>query len=151
MASRIIADPARAEEVAQETFLALWRRPGAFDSERGSLHSFLLGVARNKAIDVVRHEELLKRTKEALLAETSQAQVVDPGQTETIDNRQMIKDALMELSVLQREALVLAYFGGRTYRDVAIELGVPEGTVKTRLRDGLIKLRELLANARGTE
>ncbi|MDQ3878774.1 MAG: sigma-70 family RNA polymerase sigma factor [Actinomycetota bacterium] len=149
MAARVIADRTRAEEVAQDTFVALWRRPGAFDPDRGTLRGFLLGVARNKAIDLVRHENSLKKAKDRLLEEqrsTPSASVM----LESVEDRHSVRDALMELSDLQREALVLAYFGGRTYREVAVELGVPEGTVKTRLRDGLIKLRALLETSRET-
>lgn len=145
MARRVLAEPTMAEEVAQDTFLALWRRPGAFDPARGSLQGFLLGIARNKAIDMVRREESLRRTRDALAAEEEVAsKEVSPA--EGIDERHSIKAALAQLSGVQREALVLAYFGGRTYREVAKELQIPEGTAKTRLRDGLIKMRELMAN-----
>jgi RNA polymerase sigma factor (sigma-70 family) len=148
MARRIVADPTLAEEVVQDTFLALWRRPGAFDPQRGSMQSFLLGVARNKAVDLVRKEESARRTKDALVAEfgaVPDALVVgDPG----VEERQEVRAALAKLSGVQREAIVLAYFGGRTYREVAVELGIPEGTAKTRLRDGLMKLRQLMAARR---
>jgi RNA polymerase sigma-70 factor, ECF subfamily len=144
MARRVIAEPSLAEEVAQDTFLALWRRPGAFDPARGSLQSFLLGVARNKAVDLVRKEESLKRKQESLEAEFRTAPIESPG-TAGIEERQEVRDALGRLSPVQREALVLAYFGGRTYREVAEELEIPEGTAKTRLRDGLTKLRGILA------
>lgn len=148
MARRIVAEPSFAEEVAQDTFLALWRRPGAFDPTRGSLQAFLLGVARNKAIDLVRREESLKRTKESLTAE------MEGGETQTafdveVDDRGEVSHALAQLSTVQREAIVLAYFGGRTYREVAEELGIPEGTAKTRLRDGLTRLRSFLVETRG--
>jgi RNA polymerase sigma-70 factor (ECF subfamily) len=144
MARRVLTDPALAEEVTQDAFLALWRRPGAFDPERGSLLAFLLGVARNKAIDLVRREESLKRTRDALVAEVeSQPAVSDDAPR--IDEREELTRALRQLSPAHREAIVLAYYGGRTYREVATELAIPEGTAKTRLRDGLMKLRQLLA------
>ena len=147
MARRVLGDSPLAEEVAQDTFLALWRRPGAFDPERGTLRSFLLGVARNKAVDAVRKEERFARTREALIGEAPDQSNVS-GEDETIMRRDEIKNALAGLSALQREALVLAYFGGRTYREVAEELGIPEGTAKTRLRDGLSSLRTLLERSR---
>ncbi len=153
MARRIVADPSLADEVAQDTFLALWRRPGAFDSQRGSLQSFLLGVARNKGVDVVRREESRRRTRDALLAEveaTTSGEPVASEQMDEVDRREAVKQALTGLSPVQREAIVLAYFGGRTYREVAQELGIPEGTAKTRLRDGLMKLRDLLASQQGS-
>lgn len=146
MARRIINEPSLAEEVAQDTFLAFWRRPGAFDPARGSLQAFLLGVARNKAIDLVRREESLRRTREALSIQ-EQVASKETSPAEGIDERHEVKAALQQLSEVQREALVLAYFGGRTYREVAAELGIPEGTAKTRLRDGLNKLREVMTGS----
>jgi RNA polymerase sigma-70 factor (ECF subfamily) len=144
MARRILVDPGLAEEVAQDTFLALWRRPGSFDPTRGTLQGFLMGVARNKAIDVVRREETRRRASADLIAE--QDVTSEPASaTEAIDERHRVVAALAQLAAPQKEALVLAYYGGRTYREVAEELGIPEGTAKTRLRDGLGKLRALLA------
>lgn len=144
MARRVLAEPALAEEVAQDTFLALWRRPGAYDPARGSLQSFLLGIVRNKAIDLVRKEESLRRTRDALAREMPMTEeTYDPGVE--LEERQRVRVALGALSDVQREAIVLAYFGGRTYREVATELGIPEGTAKTRLRDGLIRLKGALA------
>lgn len=136
-----------AQEVVQDTFLALWRRPGSFDPQRGPLRTFLLGVARNKAVDLVRKEESLRRTKEALAMEAD-ASLSNPetaGEMVAAEERATIKQALQGLPPLQREAIVLAYFGGRTYREVAGELGIPEGTAKTRLRDGLLNLRKQLS------
>ena len=142
MALRVLGERTMAEEVTQDTFLAMWRRPGAYDPARGSLQSFLLGIARNKAVDLVRREESLRRTKESLLSETSTDVVLDPDSG--FEEREEVREALQKLSDVQREALVLAYFGGRTYREVAQELDIPEGTAKTRLRDGLTKLRGLI-------
>lgn len=144
MARRVLADPTLAEEVAQDAFVALWRRPGAFDPERGSLKSFLTSVARNKAIDLVRREESVRRTKQSLLAEAGTAPTASAFEDD-VHGRATIVTAMQQLPETQREAIALAYFGGRTYRDVAVELGIPEGTAKTRMRDGLTKLRALLA------
>lgn len=149
IARRVLAEASLAEEVAQDTFLALWRRPGAFDPERGSLQAFLLGVARNKAVDLVRREQSLRRAKDALVAEAESGDGASADEI-GIEEREEVKAALAKLSPLQREAIVLAYFGGRTYREVAVELGIPEGTAKTRLRDGLIRLRELMGTPEGT-
>jgi len=148
MAKRVVADPTMAEEVAQDTFLALWRRPASYNAERGSLQTFLLGVTRNKAIDLVRHEESLKRTKDALLTEAGAASEGRSANEPTLgmEERDELRSALSTLSEVQREAVTLAYFGGRTYREVAEELEIPEGTAKTRLRDGLAKLRSELTN-----
>jgi RNA polymerase sigma-70 factor (ECF subfamily) len=146
MARRVVADPTLAEEVAQDAFLALWRRPGAYDPSRGSLQAFLLGVTRNKAIDLVRHEETLRKAKDALITEAEAASepLSTYELTQASGERQELMAALAQVSDVQRQAVVLAYFGGRTYREVAEELGIPEGTAKTRLRDGLSKLRKVL-------
>jgi RNA polymerase sigma-70 factor, ECF subfamily len=141
MARRVLAEPGMAEEVAQDTFLALWRRPGAFNPERGSLKSFLVAVARNKAIDMVRKQAALRRAHDELLAEFSSEM---DGPTIDLDEAADVRQSLKKISPEQREAIVLAYFGGRTYREVASELSIPEGTAKTRLRDGLRKLREAM-------
>ena len=144
VARRVVAEQSFAEEVAQDAFVALWRRPGAFDSTRGSLQSFLVGIARNKAIDLVRKEESMRRRTEDLKAE-----VATRPATMTMDRVHDVADiqvALSSLPATQRDAIALAYFGGRTYREVANELDIPEGTAKTRLRDGLMKLRESMTS-----
>jgi RNA polymerase sigma factor (sigma-70 family) len=153
MARRVVGETPFAEEVAQDTFLALWRRPGAFDPQRGSLQTFLATVARNKAVDLVRREEHARRSTEALVEEAAAASAEGLATEELvgIEERDRVRTALAQLSPVQREAIVLAYFGGRTYREVARELGIPEGTAKTRMRDGLARLRELMTNARGAQ
>ncbi|MFN2525124.1 MAG: sigma-70 family RNA polymerase sigma factor [Actinomycetota bacterium] len=143
MARKVLADPSLAEEVAQDTFLALWRRPGAFDPARGSLKTFLASIARNKAIDLVRKEESAKRAKDALLHEFSPGADIMRFESD-VEERSKVVSVLSGLSQSQRHAIVLAYYGGRTYREVADELRVPEGTIKTRMRDGLAKLRRML-------
>lgn len=152
MARRVVGETSLAEEVAQDTFLALWRRPGAFDAERGSLKAFLATVARNKAVDLVRREEHARRSKDAVVAEATATSAEGFANEEQmgIEERDRVRTALAKLSPVQREAIVLAYFGGRTYREVARELGIPEGTAKTRMRDGLARLRELMTTTRGT-
>lgn len=147
MARRIVADGGLAEDVAQDVFVALWRRPGAFDPERGALKTFLATLARNKAVDLVRREESARRTKESLVAEFPTSMPSDEFADE-VGNRGELENVLGRLSDAQREAIALAYFGGRTYREVAAELGLPEGTTKTRIRDGLINLRVALTQAR---
>jgi RNA polymerase sigma-70 factor (ECF subfamily) len=151
MARRVVVDHALAEEVAQDTFVALWRRPGVFDPERGTLRGFLLGVARNKAIDLVRKQESVRRLKERLLDEvqTSLRTASSDSALASADERTAMMRALKVLPKAQLEPLVLAYFGGRTYREAAVELGIPEGTAKSRLRDGLAALKAELTNLRG--
>lgn len=150
MAHRIVAEPTFAEEVAQDTFLALWRCPQAYDPVRGSLQAFLLGIARNKGIDLVRHEEALRRAKDSLAKEAETASALE-SPDERIGKRHEVRDALLQLSSAQREAIVLAYFGGRTYREVAQELGIPEGTANSRLRDGLTRLRGLISPSKAVQ
>lgn len=149
LARRVIREPHMAEEVAQDAFVALWRRPGAYDPAKGSIQSFLMGITRNKAVDLIRKEESLKRTKDSLQNEADAvgAPVTGTSLSHDLEEREMVKDALKELTDLQREAVVLAYFGGRTYREVAAELRIPEGTAKTRLRDGLMRLKEILRSS----
>ena len=146
MAKRVLADSTLAEDVTQDSFLALWRRPGAFDPERGSLKTFLASIARNKAVDLVRREEAVRRVKNSLMQEL---EVGEPASAldDLVGKRTDLTDALAKLSPIQREAIVLAYFGGRTYREVATELGIAEGTAKSRLRDGLLQLRAGLSQS----
>lgn len=147
MARRVVADIGLAEEVAQDVFVALWRRPGAFDSTRGSLKTFLATLARNKAVDLVRREETARRTKDSLLAEFPTS-INSHEFADEVGSRWELGDALARLPHVQREVITLAYFGGRTYREVAAELDIPEGTTKTRMRDGLARLRIALTQAR---
>jgi RNA polymerase sigma-70 factor (ECF subfamily) len=140
VARRILVDPDLAEDVTQDTFLTLWKN-GRFDPARGKLRAYLCTVARNKAIDLVRREEAQRR----VWASAADAPPPDAiNESDRSDERATLMDALKNLTALQREALMLAYFGGRTYKEVADELQIPEGTAKTRLRDGLTSLRELL-------
>lgn len=146
MARLMLADHGVAEEVAQDVFLELWSRPERFDQTRGNLRTYLVGMTRNKAIDRLRAHYARERLAESLLKESETAASHVEGSEESFALRQHIFSALENLPPLQRDALVLAYYGGRTYREVANELGVPEGTAKTRLRQGLITLRRTLAN-----
>ena len=133
----LVRDEGIAEEVAQDTFIALWKRPGAVDPAKGNLRSFLTGIAKYKAIDRIRSASSAARTLDA-------AATVHPVASDISDavvERRALIEALDRLSEVQREALVLAYLGGRTYKEVAVELAIPEGTAKTRLRDGLKALR----------
>lgn len=137
MARRVTRDANLAEEIAQDCFVALWERSDRIDTRKGSIRSWLLTVARNKAVDRVRKEE-------RMLPTTSRIDngVADPGPD--LEEAQVVRDALATLTALQREALFLAYFQGFTYREVAHVLGVSEGTAKTRLRDGLHRLRRVM-------
>ena len=142
MARRIIRDPSTAEEVTQDTFFVLWNEWERVDLAKGTLRSFLVGVARYKAIDRVRANEARKRATERDRPDRSEDAWASH---ETVLQRIDLAPALKRLTKVQAQALTLAYFGGRTYREVAQELGIPEGTAKTRLRDALQALRRDLA------
>lgn len=146
IANRVCQDRRLAEEAAQEAFLTLWRKPEIFDPSRGSLKTLVVSIARNKAIDLVRREESAHRVQEPLRASLEHAEENSPWGD--LDRRAQVEWALATLTPAQRDAISLAYFGGRTYREVARELRIPEGTAKTRIRDGLTRLRQLLQEPR---
>jgi RNA polymerase sigma-70 factor (ECF subfamily) len=147
LARRVLADEALAEDVTQEVFLQLWYRPERFDPDRGSLRSFLLSQTHGKSVDVVRSETSRRQREER------EARLRSPEPTDidrevwdiTVADR--IRDAVRDLREEERRAIELAYFGGRTYREVAQALGEPEGTVKTRIRTGLRRMRQSLWEA----
>ena len=143
VARRILRDNYLAQEVCQETLLALWQRPDMFEADRGSLRALLVRIARNKAIDVVRREESARRRAEASVVHAND--LIEGSFDDALDLGLDTKKALEVLSAEQRQAVFLAYFAGLTYRDVARVLGLPEGTVKTRIRDGMTRMRLILA------
>ena len=145
-ALQILKDPVLAEEVAQDALLALWENPQRYDSSKGRLRSFLLGIARFGAIDRVRQEEAV-RSRQALFSDAGpilEAPPSDRGVGEAL----VMQDAVVQLPPAKREAVFLAYYKGLTYREVAQVLGRSEGTVKTQIRDSLIKLRTILGPSR---
>lgn len=142
MAAAVTRDLSLAEEVAQDTFLALWMNPGSFDTQRGSLRTYLLRIARYKAIDRVRQNEARRDRDRATTLDRSNDRE-QKQESSIIDDRDHVQMALESLSEVQRQIVVLTFFGGRSCREAADELGIPEGTAKTRLRDALIKLRSI--------
>ena len=139
---KVVRDPAMAQEVSQEVFVELWRLAPRFDASRGSARAWTSTVAHRRAVDRVRSEQA-RRSRED--ADSRQAMVsFDEVSEAVVDDadRRLVRDALSSLSETQRQAVTLAYYGGHTYREVAALLDVPEGTVKTRIRDGLVKLRD---------
>jgi RNA polymerase sigma-70 factor (ECF subfamily) len=140
---RVVRDPSIAEEVAQEALLEAWRTAARFDPARGSAVSWLLTIAHRRAVDRVRSEQAgAARMRRAATVETPYDEVVEQA-TSRIE-RQQVRRCLGGLTELQREAILLAYFNGHTYREVADLLDTPLPTVKTRMRDGLIRLRDCL-------
>ncbi|MFI5552411.1 RNA polymerase sigma factor [Streptomyces sp. NPDC051738] len=148
-AVRVTRSPGAAEDVAQEVFAQLWSRPYAFDPHRGSLRTWLSVLAHRRAVDWVRSEA--RHRKDAGADDSALQAIPDagPGPDETVVDRErslLLHSALAELPQPQREVVHLAYFAGRTYRQAAVELGIPEGTAKTRLRRALRSLAETLAD-----
>lgn len=146
IARRVCGDASLAEDVVQEAFLSIWRRPASYSPERGKVGSYLFGVVHNKAVDAIRHEESLRRREQAyggVEDEVGAADEVVEGAWLALRGRQ-VREAVARLSTVQREAIELAYFEGLTCTQVAAKLGIPLGTAKTRLRDGMIRLRTVL-------
>lgn len=145
LAWRICANKTIAEDVVQEAFLSIWQRPGSYDSQRGSAESFLLGIIHHKSVDAIRRESSVHRREEQFAAdphESDEDEVVEAAWLAM--RRKNVRSALKQLSDVQREALELAYLHGLTYSDVAARLNIPLGTAKTRMRDGMIRLRSIL-------
>jgi RNA polymerase sigma-70 factor (ECF subfamily) len=142
---RVIRDPALSEEVTQEVFVEVWRQAARFDSARGGVRGWAGTIAHRRAIDRVRSEVAL-RGRQLRDVATSRATTPDNPLDVVIDalDRDRARRALAELSDVQRQALELAYFDGLTHVEIAARLGVALGTVKTRIRDGLIRLRGLM-------
>ncbi len=145
VAERIVRDPAMAEEVAQEVLTEVWQKADRFDPARGSVAAWVATLARRRAVDRVRSEQA-GRDRDDRVARRSQERDHDvvAEEVELRLEHWQVRRALAALSDRQREAIELAYFAGHTYRDVARVLGIPEGTAKSRLRDGLLRLRESL-------
>jgi RNA polymerase sigma-70 factor, ECF subfamily len=140
---RVVRDPAQSEEVTQEVMLEVWRTASRFDPHRGSAMTWLMTLAHRRAVDRVRSgEAAAQRELRAAVAVTDYDVVAE--EVEDRLDAQRVRRCLDSLTELQRESVTLAYYGGYTYREVAGLLGVAVGTVKTRMRDGLIRLRDCL-------
>ena len=147
LARRLLNDNQLAEEVLQEVFLRLWNDPERFDPARGSLRAYLLAQTHGRAVDLLRSETARRRREEREAREAPgfgddiERQVIDLTVSEKV------KEVVAGLPTEERQAIELAYFGGHTYRQVAVMLEAPEGTVKSRIRSGLRRLRTDLAEA----
>ncbi len=145
LALRVVRDPAQAEEVAQEAFLEIWRMSARFDPAKGSAPAYMLTIVHRKAVDRVRSAEAATRRDNTY---HDQNHSIDHDTTADAAHASMearrVRQALGSLTAVQREALELAYFGGYTHTEVAGMLDLPVGTAKTRIRDGLIRLRDTM-------
>lgn len=151
---RIIHDPATAEELTQEVFVRLWRSAASFDAERGGVSTWLLRIAHNLSLNEVRRRQSRPvvapdvdwEVQSTTLADTSREG--DPAQVVWArEQGQVIQQALAELPAPQRQAIELAFFGGLSQAEVAAALGEPLGTIKSRIRVGMQRLRDLLVTA----
>jgi RNA polymerase sigma-70 factor, ECF subfamily len=141
LARRVLIETAPAEEVVQEVFIRLWHAPEKFDADRGSLRSYLLAQAHGRAVDVLRSESSRRRREERDARATAEAGYDLEHEVWDLALAERLREALEVLPPDERKPIELAYFGGHTYREVAQMLGSPEGTVKSRIRSGLRRLR----------
>ncbi|XVU28428.1 sigma-70 family RNA polymerase sigma factor [Actinoplanes sp. CA-054009] len=146
IAVRVTRDSAAAEDVTQEVFLAVWQRPHAFEPAKGSLRGWLAMMAHRRAVDLVRREEAHRRTSSAVRLYDATFSRGDPvgEQVSDADAAARLTEALKALPERLCRAITLAYLEGHTYREVAVVLGVPEGTAKSQLREGLRRLAKAL-------
>jgi RNA polymerase sigma-70 factor (ECF subfamily) len=141
---KVLRDPAQSEEVAQEVLLEVWRSASRFDRSKGSAQTWVMMIAHRRAVDRVRSAsaEAQRDQKSAAAGIVSVDEVAEAVEANL--DRERVRRCLDTLTDLQRESVTLAYYGGYTYREVAKLLNVALGTIKTRIRDGLIRMRDCM-------
>ena len=145
LARRVVRDPAQAEEVAQEALVEVWRTAARFDPAKGSATSWVLTITHRRAVDRVRSAQAGADRERRVVAASGETPYDDVVETVTSNlEQQQVRRCLKGLTDLQREAITLAYYDGFTYREVAEKLDTALPTIKTRMRDGLIRLRDCL-------
>lgn len=147
LARRVLGDRTLAEEVVQEVFVRTWREPHRYEPGRGSLRSFLLAQVHGRAVDLLRAENARRAREERNVRRDARPDLDLEREVVQLAESEAIRTALRTLSDGERQAIELAYFGGHTYREVAVLLEQPEGTVKSRIRSGLLRLRAALIDA----
>jgi RNA polymerase sigma-70 factor (ECF subfamily) len=150
LALRMLGNPELAEDIVQETFWRVWRRSATFQSGRGSVAGWIYGIARNLCIDELRRQrarpsEIRDTAENPVLRNLVDADMDVIGLAQGNERRRLIEGALQQITADQRQAIELAYFGGLSQSEIAERLQSPIGTVKTRIRSGLRKLRDVLA------
>ena len=151
LAKRRIFDAVLAEEVTQEVFVRLWREPERYDPTRGSLRTFLLSVTHGRAIDILR-SEMSRRAREERSRAVAEAGYDLEQEVFDLTTAERVREAVAKLPGVERKAIELAYFGGHSYREVAVIENEPEGTIKSRIRSGLRRMGpELDAAVKGTD
>ena len=147
LARRVVRDPARAEDVTQEVFIDVWRKATRFDGDKGKAKTWVMTIAHRRAVDAVRRSEAQKRQDHH--GAPDEVSHDEPGDSLIASEEHgAVRDCLQTLTDLQLESVRLAYFNGYTYGEVASLLDKPLPTIKTRMRDGLIRLRDCLEGAR---
>jgi RNA polymerase sigma-70 factor (ECF subfamily) len=145
LALRVVRNPAQAEEVVQEAYLDAWRSSSRYEPSRGSALGWLLTIVHRKAVDRVRSAEAASQRDATYHRETQQVEHDQTAESAHASlEAQRVRGAVATLTAVQREAVELAFFGGYTHTEVATMLDVPVGTAKTRIRDGLIRLRDAM-------
>ena len=147
LARRVLQNSTEAEDVTQEVFLRLWNQPDRFDPDRGSLRSFLLAQAHGRAVDAVRSSSSRRARESRDAMRTAEAEYDMQHAVWDLAVADQVAHAMGKLPDEERRAIELAYFDGRTYREVAQLLDQPEGTVKSRIRNGMRRMRAVLADA----
>src|SRR6201995_1308237 len=143
---QVLRDPAQSEEVAQEVLLEVWRTASRFDRARGSGAAWVLTIAPRRAVDRVRTENASSRREQKAASEVVEEEDVADVVTTSLEH-QRVRRCMDGLTELQRESIKLAYYNGYSYPEVAKLLGVALGTGKTRIRDGLIRMRDCMGVA----